>query len=189
MKEGTSFMKKQLLFIILPIMFTVGCQKEPGAQLPGPSEGSYTAKLTADNSTLTTDDSTGTIQVEIPSVEDATVKYKFEITAPCYLNTKSSVCNQIGVKSGAMIKSASTYTVEKITIDYFASKGQNFQVFNNTAHTGTPQEPHVTSITPTDPTDGGAVYDFVINSTGWCVYNHTEFNKPSFYYISVIFKK
>ena len=182
-------MKKVLLFALLPLLFATGCQKEPGAPLPGPSEGSYTVKLTADNSTLTTEDSTSAIQVEIASNEDENVKYKFEITAPCYLNTKSSVSNQIGMKPGAMIKSVSTYTVEKITIDFYASKGQNYQVFNNVDKTGNPQEAHVTNMTPTDPNDGGAVYDFSINSTGWCIYNHTEFNKPSFYYISVVFKK
>ena len=88
-----------------------------------------------------------------------------------------------------MNKSVSTYTVEKITIDFYASKGQNYQVFNNVDKTGEPQEAHVTNTTPTDPNDGGAVFDFSINSTGWCIYNHTEFNKPSFYYISVVFKK
>lgn len=182
-------MNKKLLLAILPILLVTSCQKEPGEPLPTPSQDSYTVKLTADNSTLTTADSEEPIQVELPSIEDENIKYKFEITAPCYLNTKSAVANQIGVKPGAMIKSISTYTVEKITIDFFASKGQNFQVFNNVEHKGDPLEAHVTNMTPVDPNDGGAVYDFSIDATGWCIYNHTEFNKPSFYYISVTFKK
>lgn len=182
-------MKKHLLLALLPLMLATGCKDEPAAPLPPASEGTYTVKLTADNSTLTTDDSTEAIQVELSSNEDANVKYKFEITAPCYLNTKSAVSNQIGVKPGAMIRSVSTYQVEKITVDFFASKGQNYQVFNNVERTGDPLEAHVTNMTPVDPSDGGAVYEFSVNSNGWCIYNHTEFNKPSFYYISVVFKK
>lgn len=181
-------MKKPLILIALPLLFLASCGQEPGGSLP-PSEGNYTVKLTAENSTLTKDDSTQNIQVEIPSVEDENVKYTFEITPACYLNTKSKVANQIGVKPGAMIRSVSTYTVEKITVDFYAGKGQNYQVFNNVEHTGEPQEAHVTNMTPTDPEDGGAVYDFLINSTGWCLFNHTEVNKPSFYYICVTFKK
>ena len=182
-------MKKYLLLALLPLILATGCMEEPGEPLPPPSEGTFTVKLTADNSTLTTSDSTEPIQVELPSNEDANVKYKFEITAPCYLNTKSSVSNQIGVKPGAMIKSVSTYKVEKITVDFYATKGQNYQVFNSVERTGDPLEAHVTNMTPVDPSDGGAVYDFEINSNSWCIFNHTEFNKPSFYYISVVFKK
>ena len=182
-------MKKHLLLALIPLVFLSGCLDEPGDELPPASENSYTVKLTADNSTLTTSDSTEPIQVELSSLEDSNVKYKFEITAPCYVNTKSSVSTQIGVKSGAMIKSVSTYTVEKITVDYFSTQGQNYQVFNNVERTGDPQVPHETSIDPVDPGDGGAVIDFEINSTGWCIYNHTENRKPSFYYILVTFKK
>lgn len=182
-------MKKLLVLALLPILFMTGCAKEPGEELPPPSESSYTVKLTADNSTLTTSDSSESIQVELASQEDSNVKYKFEITAPCYLNTKSSVANQIGVKPGAMIKSVSEYTVEKITVDFYGGKGINFQVFNNTTHTGDALEYHASSITPTDPSDSGTVYEYAINANGWCLYNHTEFNKPSFYYISVVFKK
>ncbi len=182
-------MKKPLLLALLPLLFMTGCADEPAEELPPASENTYTVKLTADNSTLTKDDSTEAIQIELASDQDANVKYKFEITAPCYLNTKSQVANQIGVKPGAMIKSVSTYSVEKITVDFFASKGQNYQVFNNVERSGEPQEAHVTNMTPTDPSDGGAVYDFAINSTGWCLYNHTDVNKPSFYFISVTFKK
>ena len=183
-------MKKPLLVLsLLPLMFVVGCQKEPAAPLSSITGETYTVKLTADNSTLTKDDSTESIRIELASNEDASVKYTFEITAPCYLNTKSAVANQIGVKPGAMIRSVSTYEVEKITIDYYAAKGQNFQVFNNVEHTGDPQEAHLTDTVPTDPNDGGAVYDFNIASTGWCIYNHTEYNKPSLYYVSVVFRK
>ena len=182
-------MKKSSLFMFLPLLFAVGCAKEPGAPLPEPSGETYTVKLTADNSTLTKNDTTAPIQIELASNEDANVKYKFEISKDCYLNTKSAVANQIGLKPGASIKSVSEYTVEKITVDFYASKGQNYQVYNNTAHTGNPQEAHVTNTVPTDPNDGGAVYDFEINSTGWCLFNHTEFNKPSLYYISVVFRK
>ena len=170
-------------------MCLVACQKEPAEPLSSITGETYTVKLTADNSTLTVDESTESIQVEIPSSEDASIKYKFEITPPCYINNKSSVANQIGLKPGAMIKSISNYQVEKITIDYFASKGQNFQVFNDVERTGDPLEAHLTNMTPTDPNDGGAVYDFSVSSTGWCIYNHTEFNKPSLYYVSVVFRK
>lgn len=182
-------MKKHLLLALIPLFLMAGCADEPGDELPPADEKSYTAKLTADNSTLTKDDSSEVIQVEIASNEDENVKYKFEITPPCYLNTKSTVANQIGVKPGAMIRSASSYTVEKITVDFFGGKGTNYQVFNNVEHSGDPLEYHESSITPTDPDDSGKVYEYAVNSTGWCLFNHTEANKPSFYYISVVFKK
>lgn len=182
-------MKKQLLLALIPMLFLAGCQNDPSEPLPDPAGTVYTVKLTADNSTLTKDDSTEPIQIELSSAEDESVKYKFEITAPCYLNTKSAVANQIGVKPGAMIKSVSNYTVSKITVDYYAAKGQNFNVYNNVEHTGDPLEAHLTNTIPTDPDDGGKVYDFSVNSTGWSLFNHTEFNKPSLYYVLVTFTK
>lgn len=148
----------------------------------------YTVKLTADNSTLTTEDSSENIVVELPSEEDETVKYSFEITPPCYLNTKSSVANQICVKTGAMIRSVSEYTVKKITVDFFGGKGVNYEVFNNTEHTGDAITYEETSVTPMDPDDGGLVYDYTINSTGWSIYNSSSY-KPTFYYILVTFTK
>lgn len=185
-------MKKHLLFA-LPILLLCGCA-EPAAEALSESsleegESRYTATLTADKSTLTSSDSTEAFKVEIASEEDVNVKYEFEISAECYLNTKSSVANQIGVRPGASIKSSSKYEVEKITVDFYGGKGINYQVFNNTDHSGEPLQYHETSITPTDPDDYGTVYDYAINSTGWCLFNHTENNKPSFYYISVVFKK
>ena len=175
--------------MLLPLVFLTGCKEDPKEPLPEPSAGSYTVKLTADNSTLTSTATTEAIRVELPSVEDPNVKYTFEITSPAKLNTKSSVANQIELQPGAVIKSISEYTVEKITVDYFGKKGQNYQVFNNVNHSGDPLETHESSIAPTDPDDGGKVVEFAINSTGWSIYNHTEFNKPTFYYISVSFKK
>ena len=74
-------MKKVLLFALLPLLFATGCQKEPGAPLPGPSEGSYTVKLTADNSTLTTEDSTSAIQRIVTVKINQDKSFLFQITS------------------------------------------------------------------------------------------------------------
>ena len=182
-------MKTIKLFALLPFVLIAGCQNEPSSSLPDPSSDSYTVKLTADNSNLTKDDSTSSIQVELSSKEDENVKYTFEITSPSYLNTKSAVANQIGLKPGAMIRSVSNYKVEKIIVDFYGGKGQNYQVFSNVDHSGEPLEAHVSNMVPTDPNDSGMVYEFAIGANGWSLFNHTEVNKPSFYYISVVFTK
>ena len=183
-------MKKSLLLALIPLMFATGCADEPKEELPPASENSYTAKLTADNSTLVAgaDDTTEPIQVEVASNEDANIKYTFEIDPPCYLSTKSSVANQICVKPGAAIRSVSTYQVEKITVDFWNGKGTNYQVFNNVEHTGDALEYHESSIAPMDPNDSGKVYEYAIDANGWSLYNNTTY-KPTFYYITVTFKK
>ena len=179
-------MKKALL--ILPVMFLfVGCAKEPGAPLPPPEESTYTVTLTPANSTLTTADSSAALQVELSAVEDAAVKYTLEIGSPCYLTTKDGF-DEIIVKPGAYIKSVSSYTVDRIVIDFFSKKGINQTVYSKADGTGDAVEYH-SSTTASVDTSTGSVYEYSINGTEWSIYNKTEYNKPAFYSVTIIFSK
>ena len=179
-------MKKTFLLSILPLILITGCANEPEDELP-PPEAAYHAKLTADNSTLTLDDSTAPIIVDIPSEEDPNIKYSFEIGNPCYINTKSAVALQICLKPGVSIKSKSNYYVDRLVVDFYGGKGINYEVYNNVNKTGEKVTYHSSSRTPTDPDDYGTVYEYSIQSTGWNIFNATDFNKPTFYYIEVFF--
>jgi len=182
-------MKKPLLLVLVSLFLMTGCADEPGDELPPASESSYSVKLKADLTSLSSTETSEPLTVELASKEDENVKYSFEIGNPAKLNTKSSVSTQIQLNAGAYIKSVSTYKVEKIIVDYFSKQGTNFQVFNNVEKSGEALSPHKSSIAPTDPEDYGAVLEYEIDSNGWNLYNHTEYNKPTFYYVEVIFKK
>ncbi len=180
-------MKKLLL--VLPLTMLLGaCAKPAQSQLPSVEEKSYTAKLDADNSTLTADDSSAAIQVDIPSVEDNTVTYKFEIGAPCYLKTLSNGLKEIIVKQNAYIKSVSEYKVDRIIVDFFNGKGVNFNVYANKDGTGEPLQYHESSVQPVYPEDSGMVYEYAINGNEWSLTNTTNY-KPAIYSLSVVFSK
>ena len=176
-------MKK--LFILLPLLFLVGCAPEAKPALPELDEH-YTATLTADLSTLTADDSTAVINVTVPSKEDSTVTYAFEIGYPCYIKTTPGGKHEIILKDNAYIKSISEYKVERLVIDFYNGQGENHAVhapMDSTAKV----EPHESTITPTEPKDNGVVHEYEINQTSWKVDRVDR--KPGLYYISVLFVK
>ena len=117
-------MKK--LFLLIPlILVAVGCAPEPEKELdPIDTSNSevtyYTAKLTPENSLVTADDTTANYTVHIPSVEDPSTVYDIEIGAPMYLSTKA---HEFIMKPGSYLKSVSTFTVDRIIVDFFGSKG------------------------------------------------------------------
>lgn len=196
-------MKKLLLLFIFPLML-VGCAKEPAetlSSLPidinGQSSSSQSSeqessnngpayhyvKLTPENSGLTNDDSTEIIPLTLDSSVDNSVKYELAITNPCYLHAKF---HEFVVKPGACIFSMSEYTVDRLIIDFYGEKGVFFDVYDNNEGKGAALEYHSSTYEPED-SDGGMVYEYSIQSSGWCIKNNTEFNKPGFYSITVIF--
>lgn len=176
-------MKKLLLFVI-PMML-VGCAPEASPALP-PVEGTtYNVKLDSTNCGLTHDDSTAPVSVELASSEDQSVKYQFEIGAPCYIHSEHP---EFIVKNGGYVKSKSTFTVKRLIVDFFSSKGVNFNVYNSSESGATPLEYHESTIAPVDPNDGGCVYEYEINSNFWTIKNESNY-KPGFYSVTVVFEK
>lgn len=184
-------MKKNLILLPL-ILLATGCAKEPAIELPSISsnysESIYSVKLTADNCGLPSDysESTEIVKPEIETEEDKNVKYTFEMGVPCYLTTKA---HEFIVGVGSYVKSSSEYKVDRIIVDFFGKKGIHFGVYSNSDGSGEALEYHQSSIPPEDPSDGGIVYEYSVNSTSWCLKNVTEFNKPGIYSITVIFSK
>ena len=180
---------KKLLFVLSLTALLVGCAKEPAGNLP-PVEGTtYSVTLTPENSTLTGDDSTTATRVELSAKEDANVKYTVEIGVPCYVKTLGSGLKEIVVKPNAYIKSISNYTVDRLVVDFYGGKGINHKVYAKADGTGNEVEYHTSEVAPVDPNDDGTVYEYPINGTEWGIYNKTEYNKPAFYSVTIIFSK
>ena len=177
---------KKLLVLVPFLLLAVGCAKEPEEPLPSIDETAYTAKLTPENSLITAEDTTVAYNVSIASAEDANTKYEMTIGAPCYLSTKA---HEFIMKPGSYIKSVSTYTVDRIIVDFYGGKGVNFGVYANTEGTGEALAYHESTIAAEDPNDGGIVYEYQISGSAWCLKNITEFNKPGIYSITVVFSK
>ncbi len=181
---------KRVLFAIALSALLVGCAPNPARELP-PVEGeTYTAKLTADLSNLGTDPSVTATQIEV-QVPGVSLKYKFEIGANAYLKTTTAGFKEMNLKVGGYIKSVSTYTVERITIDFFSKPGTLFNVYANADGSGETLTYHETSITPTEPEDFGKVYEYEPSSIGWCISRRTDIMEkqtPSIYYVSVTFR-
>ena len=197
-------MKKYLFLLALPLLMT-SCAKEPAEALSSlPIDFSNTTstsngsslesseaeptyqwvKLTPENSGLTNDDSTSSKLVTLNSEIDSSIEYSIEIGAPCYLHSKF---HEFVVKPGAYIRSLSDeYTVDRLIVDFYSSKGINFDVYSNSEGTGTALEYHTSDVKPEDSADG-TVYEYAINGNNWCIKNNTEFNKPAFYSIIVVF--
>ena len=114
------------------------------------------------------------------------MKYDLILGNPCYLSTKA---HEFIMKPGSYIKSVSTYTVDRIIVDFFGSKGVNFGVYADSTGEGTALEPHESDITPEDPNDGGMVYEYSINGNAWYMKNITANNKPGIYSVTVVFSK
>ena len=181
-------MKKLLLFIPLLLLVT-SCGKAPKEELePVPPGTTVTAVLTANKTSLTASDTEEPFTVSIATNENENAKYDVELSAGTYLNTKSQVANQIGLKPGASIKSVSNALVYRLVIDFYGTKGINFDVIGIDGETEEAIEPHETSINPVDPSDGGRVLEYpLVGYVGWQIKNNTEFNKPSFYSVTIIY--
>lgn len=198
---------KKILLLIPFLMLLTACGKPAESALPSiniitseseseshesssvssETESFYLSKLTPENSTLTTDDSSEKVHVDITSL-DGSKEYGIEIGNPCYLKNLSSGLQEIIVKPGAYISSFNgTYKVNRLIIDFYGGKGVNFEVYNNLTGEGTPLAYHESNIAAADPSDGGQVYEYEINGKDWIIKNNTEFNKPGFYSISVVY--
>ena len=161
-----------------------GCAKEPAEVLSSISETYYQVKLTPENCGLTNDDSSAAKTVTLNPDSSSSIEYSLEIGAPCYLH---KTFHEFVMKPGAYIKSIdSQYVVDRLIIDFYGAKGTNFAVYSNSEGAGTALEYHESTIEPEDSSDG-IVYEYAINGNEWCIKNDTEFNKPAFYSIIVVF--
>lgn len=179
---GGKDMKFKLLLLPVTLFALAGCKEEPATGLPD-FVGDI-ATLKSKNTSLTSSDSTASeiVTLNVPNSEKT---YQVEISAGCKLNTKGAA-PQIQLNPGCYIKSVSGFTVDRLVIDYYASKGTFYTVYNNKEGTGEHvkdfEAPKAVAI---DSDGGGAVLQFPINSTSWIIKNETEFNKPTFYAIYI----
>ena len=176
-------MRKILVLGLIPLIALTGCREEPASGLPD-FKGDM-ALLTPENTSLTSSDSTVAETVTL-NVPDSEKTYQVEISAGCKLNTKGS-SPQIQLAPGSYIKSVSEFTVDRLMIDYFGTKGTFYNVYSNKEGTGSKVKDYEApkDLPVYDPDGGGKVLQFPINSTGWMIKNETEFNKPTFYAIYI----
>ena len=182
-------MKKLFLFTLLPLVMAVSCAPEAKKPLPPVGENTYTVVLDATSSTLTTDDSTSLIEVELHAKEDDSVTYKVEIGAPCYLKTVTDGVNnytEIIMKEGSFFRSKSDYKVDRLIVDMYNGQGINYEVYNNVAGTGTKLDEHESTVTPVYAADDGAVYEYEVDSTEWSVRRIAR--KPGIYSVTIVFE-
>ena len=177
-------MKKGLL--ILPVLMIFGCAPAAEGQLPPVDPTSYTVKLDAISSTLSTDESTSAIQVELKAKEDETIVYKLEIGSPCYAKSVDGH-QEIVMKSGAYFKSVSSYKVSRLICDIYEGKGINYEVHNKAAGSDEALARHESTIEPEYKEDSGAVYEYEVNSNEWSITN-TSVYKPTFYSVTIVFE-
>ena len=176
-------MKKLFLLAAIPMLTLIGCRADPKPPLPD-----YTGteiKLTPENSTLTEDASTSAtvVELEIPNSNET---YSVEISSGCRWKTTSGGYKEILLSPGSYIKSISTLTVARLQMDIFGRQGINYDVYANNQFQGDPLEEHLTNIPATEPNDYGQVFEYAVHANGWSIKNNTEYNKPCFYYITII---
>ncbi len=175
---------KKLFVLPLLALALVSCKDEEPA-LPPLTTPHYNSKLTANNSTLIGTESTAITNVGIRSQEKDDVEYIFTISEGSYTKLGTEVM-EIILQGEGYIKSASTYYVSRIILDFWGKKGANFQVLAN----GEEKVAHDSSITPMDYKDDGAmVKEFEINSTSWEIKNIASTNKKtSIYGLTVVYQ-
>ena len=172
-------MKKLLLLLPVALML-FGCRQEASEYLPDIPSDALQAKLTKANSGLTTDDSTEELTANLTA---GSATYSVKIGAPCYAHSRF---DEFVIKQGGYVKSASTYHVDRLIVDFYSTKGVNFEVFNNAEGTGEKLTEWKSKVETVDSTDGGLVYEYKIESTGWMIKNTSSY-KPGFYSVTVVF--
>ena len=177
-------MKKISLLLLLPLAMLFSCAPEAKKALPSIPAGSYTAILNPETSTLTKDDSTEPISVNLKSEENKNVTYSLELGNPFYLHASEPEFVLVG---NAYIKSISTYKVDRLIVDFFGKKGTFFDVYASNDGSGNKIDYHESTVKPYDEEGGGKVYEYPIDSTGWMIKNGTTDRKPAFYSITIVF--
>lgn len=179
---------KKLLFALLPLVLSVSCAPEPEKPLPPAPENVYTAVLNPSVSTLTHDDSTENITLNLESQEDSEVTYSLMIGAPCYIHNSF---DEILIKGDGFFKSVSTYHVDRLIIDCYGGQVGIFDVYPNVEGTGSKVEYHESAVQPIDPQGGGQVFEYPINSNGWLIKRTSgllDKQKPGIYSVTVVFE-
>ena len=180
---------KKLLFVLPFTALMCGCELpflKTEEKLPDPelteTQSIKKVKITKSNSGLTGDDSTEAFDTSF-DIEGREEKYVVEIGPNCY---NHHTYNEFLIKPEGYIKSKSTYHVDRLVIDYFSGKGVNFEVLDANGGVVTSHESSVETEYPAT-SDKGAVLEYPINGTAWTIRNVTEFNKPAFYSVTVVF--
>ena len=184
MEERIDYMKKIFVLLALPLISLTSCRPDPAAPLPH-YDGKEIA-LTPEVSGLDTELSESNITVEF-AIPDSEKTYEIEISSGCKYKTTNGGFKEIYLSPGSYIRSLTNCYVNRIIVDIFGKQGINFDVYKNNSFKGNPIQEHTSEITPTEPDDFGAVYEYPIEAGGWSIKNNTEFNKPCFYYVKVVF--
>lgn len=171
-------MKKVLLLLSLTLL--LGACSNPKPPLPNPGDV-LSVKLTKDNNGLATSDSTEAFTISL-AIEGRDEVYEIEMGPNLYNHFDYE---EFLIKKGGYIKSKSTYTVERLRIDYFSKKGTNFEVLDANNEVVEKHESEVPTEFPNEG-DYGEVLEYPINGTSWTIRNTTDF-KPAFYSITVLF--
>ena len=181
---------KKLLFIPVVVMSLISCGKEPEPVLPPVDKESKYAYINGLTSCLTTENLAEDTQVSTSvyykgEIEEG-LTYTFEIGAGAYLKVLTSGYTEIQLKNGNYIKSVSEYTVDRLIVDYYATKGVHHKVYVP----GGEIEGHESSVEPVDKDGGGEVLEYPINSTSWSLSHDatSEFKTASIYSITVVIK-
>ena len=103
-----------------------------------------------------------------------------------YLSTKA---HEFIMKPGSYLKSVSTFTVDRIIVDFFGSKGTNYAVHAGLDASTDALVYHSSSIAAEDPDGGGIVYEYSIQGPSWYMNNISDVQKPGIYSVTVIFSK
>ena len=174
-------MKKILAILIAP-MLLVGCVPEPEPELPPADPTLLEVKIDQSKVDLPSTDNLAENTVYHLVIEDKTETYDIEIGKDTYYSTKHS---EMMLQNGSYFKSVSTYTVDRIIVDYYEGQFGNFKVYANSDGTGEELAAHDSSVAAIAPDDGGKVAEYEVKSTGWMLKN-TQ-NKAGIYSITVVF--
>ena len=175
---------KKILFVLPTISLLCGCELpflKTGEKLSGVDSNLKSVKITKFNCGLTGDDSTVAFQTSL-DIEGTQEKYTFEVGPNCYNHHNYE---EFLIKKDGYFKSISTYSVDRLVIDYFSGKGVNFEVLNAGGELVEPHESETASEYASTQ-DKGAVLEYPINGSAWTIRNVTEY-KPAFYSVTVFF--
>ena len=173
-------MKK--IFALLPCLaLLVACQEEPSPYLPDPDPSALRVVVNPTSSGLTTDDLAANTTVKL-TIANRSETYDVEIGKGTYFSSKH---NEMMLKDGSYFKSVSEYTVDRLIVDFYEGQSGNFAVYANAAGSGEAVTAHESKVQASDPDDGGKVWEYKIDSTGWMLKN-TQY-KAGIYSITVVF--
>ena len=139
-------------------------------------------KLTKSNCGLTDDDSTNAFSTYL-QIDYSDEEYEIEFGPDCY---NHHTYNEFVIKNNGYFRSVSTFKVDRLRVDYFSTKGINFDVLDAGGAKVAPHQSDVSSEYPS-AADGGAVLEYPINGTSWKIQCNSSTYKAAFYSVTIIF--